>query len=283
MTATPTSQTSPATRTDLDRVSTLGRADARPTAYPPIGFGRLVRVELRKMFDTRSGLWLLASIGILSALATTAVILFAPDRSITYSTFATAIGIPMSVLLPVIAILSVTSEWSQRTGLTTFTLVPRRGRVIGAKLVGSVLVGVASMALALGIGALGNLLGSAITGAPTTWDIAASDLGTVVLANVLGMLVGFTLGVLIRSSAGAIVGYFVYSFVLPTLTSLLAATQEWFVHLRRWVDFQANQNALYDGSTMHAADWGYLAFTGLIWLVLPLAVGLWRMRRSEVK
>ena len=38
----------------------------------------------------------------------------------------------------------------------------------------------------------------------------------------LGLLVGFMLGVLIRSSAGAIVAYFVYSFVLPTLSALLA-------------------------------------------------------------
>ena len=39
----------------------------------------------------------------------------------------------MTIILPMIAILSVTSEWSQRSGLTTFTLVPHRGRVILAK------------------------------------------------------------------------------------------------------------------------------------------------------
>ena len=80
-----------------------------------------------------SGFWLMASIVITSLLATGAVILFAPDDELTYSTFATAIGFPMAVILPMIAILSVTSEWSQRSGLTTFTLVPHRGRVIGAK------------------------------------------------------------------------------------------------------------------------------------------------------
>jgi hypothetical protein len=32
---------------------------------------------------------------------------------------------PMSVILPIIAVLSVTAEWSQRSGLATFTLVPR--------------------------------------------------------------------------------------------------------------------------------------------------------------
>ena len=84
----------------------------------------MIGVELRKMFDTRSGFWLLASIGIASVLATGAVILFAPDDAQNYDTFASAIGFPMAVILPMIAILAVTSEWSQRTGLTTFTLVP---------------------------------------------------------------------------------------------------------------------------------------------------------------
>ncbi len=48
------------------------------------------------------------------------------------------------------------------------------------------------------------------------------------LANVLGMLMGFMLGVLFRSSAAAIVGYFVYSLVLPVALGALAAFQEWF-------------------------------------------------------
>ena len=52
-------------------------------------------VELRKMFDTRAGFWLTASIGITALLATTATILFAPDDELRYSTFATAIGFPM--------------------------------------------------------------------------------------------------------------------------------------------------------------------------------------------
>ena len=56
------------------------------------------------MFNTRSGFWMLISIGLLSVLATCAVIIFAPDDEVTYESFATAIGFPMSVILPMIAI-----------------------------------------------------------------------------------------------------------------------------------------------------------------------------------
>lgn len=252
------------------------------TGFAPIPLSRVVSVELRKMFDTRTGFWLLCSIGILAVLATGAVILFAPDADLDYETFASAIGIPMAVLLPVIAILSVTSEWSQRTGLTTFTFVARRGRVITAKMICAVGVGVVSMLVAAGIGALGNLLGSAITGRDAVWNVSLVELALIILANVLGLLVGFMLGVLLRSSAAAIVAYFVYSFVLTGLSALLAASQAWFADLQPWVDFNFAQGALFEGS-VSAEQWAQVGVSGLVWLVVPLAVGLRIVLRSEVK
>jgi len=63
-----------------------------------------VTTELRKMFDTRAGFWLMASIGIMAVLATSVVALFAPDQEMTYGSFASAIGIPTTIVLPLIAI-----------------------------------------------------------------------------------------------------------------------------------------------------------------------------------
>ena len=54
--------------------------------------------------------------------------------------FALAIT-PASILLPIIGILLVTSEWSQRTALITFTLVPKRMRVMSAKIAAGVVLG----------------------------------------------------------------------------------------------------------------------------------------------
>ena len=255
---------------------------SRPTPAP-IPMSRIIGVELRKSFDTRSGFWMLASVGILAVLATGATILFAPDDAITYDTFGAAIGIPMAIILPMIAILSVTSEWSQRTGLTSFTLVPHRGRIIRAKLTVALGVGVVSMLLAFGIGALGNLLGAAIVGVDPVWNIGLGDFAGLVFFQVLNMLIGFMLGVLFRNSAGAIVGYFVYGFVLGTITAVLAATQEWFEKAQPWVDFNFSQGYLTEASSMTGENWAQLGVTGLFWLVIPLAVGLWAVFRSEVK
>ena len=252
------------------------------TVPSPVPMSRVTAVELRKMFDTRSGFWLMSSIVIAALVATGAVIAFAPDSELTYSTFATAIGFPMAVILPMIAILSVTSEWSQRSGLTTFTMIPHRSRVISAKAISSVAVGVVSIPLAFAIGAVGNLVGTAITGTNLVWDVTLSDGLYIVLGNVLGLLVGFMLGVLIRNSAGAIVAYFVYSLLLPTVFGLLAASQEWFHTLQPWVDFNFAQGALFNGG-MTGEQWAHLGTASALWLVLPLAAGLALVMRSEVK
>ena len=243
---------------------------------------RLVGVELRKMFDTRSGFWLITGGAILAAVATVAIVLFASDDDLAYGAFAAAIGMPLSVLLPMTAILAVTSEWSQRTGLATFTLVPHRGRVIRVKLAATLLVGAASIVLAFAIGALGNVIGSQIAGIPMTWDMSAGHVATIFVANGLGMLAGFTLGVLIRNSPGAIVAYFVYALVLPAALGALASAQPWFRDLQGWVDFQFASTRLYD-EHVAGQDWAHLGTSGLIWLVVPLAIGLRLVVRSEVK
>ena len=243
---------------------------------------RITSTELRKMFDTRSGFWLLASIAILALLATSAVILWAPDNELSYRTFTAAIGVPMSLVLPIIAILSVTGEWSQRSGLTTFTLVPGRGRVIAAKAIACVGVALVTIPFAFAIGALGNVVGTAVAGVDPVWDLTVTNLLTIALANVLGLLVGFMLGVLVRGSAGALAAYFVYAFLLPTLSLILATSQDWFRELQPWMDFDNAQAALIEGA-VSAQQWTHLAVTGTIWLVVPLMVGLGLVVRAEVK
>ena len=250
--------------------------------HDEIPLSRIVRVELRKMFDTRSGFWLLASIVIAGLLATIATIAFAPDDQLTYYTFAKAIGFPMTVVLPIIAILAITGEWSQRTGLTTFTLVPHRSRVIRAKTISSVSVAVASMLFAFVLGAVGNVVGSTIAGTPQVWDVSVAQGVNIVLGNLLCLLTGTMLGMLIRSSPGALVVYFVYALLLPTVSGLLAASQEWFRDLQPWVDLNFAQAALFEGS-LTGEQWANVVVATAIWLVLPGIAGLRLVMRSEVK
>jgi ABC-type transport system involved in multi-copper enzyme maturation permease subunit len=261
-------------------------ADVRAprTTTNPIPLTRITAVELRKMFDTRSGFWLIASIAITSLLAAGGVILWAPDGNLTYSTFATAIRFPVVIILPLIAILAVTSEWSQRTGLTTFTLVPHRSRIVTAKAISSVAIAIAAMVLAFAVGALGNLVGAAIRGSALVWDVSVTQCLYYVLGMVLSLLIGFMLGVLVRASTGAIVAYFILTFLVPTLFGLLAESQQWFHDLQPWVDIQFAQAGLFVfAQALTSQEWAHIAVTGVTWLLVPLLIGLRLVMRSEVK
>jgi hypothetical protein len=272
--------------TTIPAPATAVAATRRPArATPPrrIPLARIVAVELRKSFDTRSGLALLASIGAAALLTTGAVIAWAPETEFTYSRFTLAIGLPMSVILPIIAVLSVTAEWSQRSGLATFTLVPHRGRVLLAKAIAAVLVAVASTLLAFAVGALGNVVGTAMTGTATVWDVDAVDVGYFALGNTLLLLVGFTLGALIRTSPGAIVAYMIYAFVVPGLLAFLAFNQAWFRDARPWVDPKYNQDLLLQGGGLTGEQWTHLAVTSIVWVAVPLLIAMLNLTRTEVK
>ena len=261
---------------------TTDQVRVRRTPIPHVSLTRVVRVELRKMFDTRAGFWLIASIGITGLIATVATIAFAPDADLTYYTFAKAIGFPITVILPMVALLSITSEWSQRTGLTTFTHVPNRGRVVAAKTISSIAVAIASMVFAFAIGAVGIVVGSQFAGTSMVWDVTPAHALTIVLGNLTCLLTGTMLGMLIRNSAAGLVTYFVITLLVPTVSGLLAASQQWFADLQPWVDLNYAQGFLFEG--MHTgAQWAHVVTTVALWIVLPGILGLRMVLRSEVK
>lgn len=66
------------------------------------------------------------------------------------------------------------------------------------------------------------------------------------------------------------------------MSLLLAASQDWFRDLQPWVDFIFAQGPLLDGA-LTAQQWAHLGVTGVIWLVIPLTVGLGFVMSAEVK
>ena len=85
-------------------------------------------------------------------------LIYADDADQTFRNFFVPSLLPVSVLLPVLGILSITSEWSQRTALTTYALVPRRERVVTAKLVAVMVAALASVLASLASPPLGTLV-----------------------------------------------------------------------------------------------------------------------------
>jgi ABC-type transport system involved in multi-copper enzyme maturation permease subunit len=251
---------------------------------PRVPFGRLVRVELRKLADTRAGRWLLISIVALTLLVLIIQMAVVLGNGLHPSlvSFLQGMNTPMGILLPVLGVLSITSEWSQRTAMVTFTLEPSRMRVVLAKMVSLLIVAVLAWAIGMVLGVLANVLYGAFSGHTVVWGSAGKLLFLYLVNYVISMASGFALGALFLNSPAGIVVYFVYSFVLPIPFAIGAALMNWFDHVRPWIDFGFAQQPLVDG-TMSGTEWAHLLTSGLIWLGLPLAVGLWRIRRTEVK
>jgi ABC-2 type transport system permease protein len=248
-------------------------------------FSRLVRTELRKTWDTRAGFWLLLATAVLTGavMVIQLAVVVVQDLVVTYNDFLTSTNFSIALLLPVIGILLLTSEWSQRTAMVTFSLEPHRGRIVLAKVVVGLLLGLAAVVVALGLAAVCNLLLNAMSDLGGGWDLSVEQTAYFVLLQEIGMLTGFAFAALLLNSPAAIVLYMVYSFVLPGIFEIAASLIGWFEDLRPWIDFAQAQAPLFDGTGMEGKDWAYFAVSGVLWLVLPLAIGVWRVLRAEVK
>jgi ABC-type transport system involved in multi-copper enzyme maturation permease subunit len=266
MTATAHPLPATATATEPRRVGT----DIR------IPLSRLVRVELRKMADTRSGTWLLAGLGAITLAIVVIYYVTADQSERTFLHFMSATLGPQGFLLPVLGILLITSEWSQRTGLVSFTLVPLRGRVLTAKVLAGLLAGLAAIVLSVALAALATVVG----GAPHGFThFGLDELGKFAILQVTGILQGLAFGLLFLSSAPAIVSYFVF----PTALNILGTLWTPLHDVQPWVDLWASQAPLFTAENLGAEQWAQIATSNLIWVVLPFVVGLVRVLRAEVK
>ncbi len=248
-----------------------------------VPFGRLVSVETRKSFDTRAGRWLTISIVGLVLLVTGIGVFAFPEDAQDYVDMLGLTGGVLGYFLPILMIMLVTSEWSQRTGLNTFTLEPRRTRVIGAKITAGLGLAVVVLALGAAIAAVGVAL-SPVNGGEAVWNLGYNEVQNFLLTSLIGVLVGFALAMLLRSSPAAIVAYFVYTFILPGVAGALSALIDGFDKVAPWVEFNTAQSPLFTGDYRATGEeWAQIAVSGVIWLVIPFTLGLWRLVKAEVK
>src|SRR4051794_39564136 len=252
---------------------TQRRVDASGVHQPP-GFGRLVAVELRKMVNTRAGFWLQAATVAVTVIAVIVrcVVGDAADHS-----FAAIIKVavtPAAVLLPVAGILLVTSEWSQRTGMITFALVPVRSRVLATKVIASLVLALALLVISVAVAAAGLLVAS--PGVEGTWADAAPLIGQSAVYLTAGMITGVAFGMVLLSSAPAIVAL----SALPIAWSGVASLS-FFADAAPWLDTRLALAPLHE-EVLSATQWAQAGTALALWMLLPLLIGIWRITRQEV-
>jgi ABC-2 type transport system permease protein len=239
------------------------------------GFGRLTTVELRKMVDTRSGFWLPVGVVLITMLTVIISALVRGGHSATLDHLFRNATMPGSFLLPVLGVLLVCGEWSQRTTLTTFTLVPNRGRVLAAKIAASMLFAFGAFLVCILCSVVfGELLSNAPGG--------AGGYSLVVLAQgllflVLSMVIGIAFGAAILVSAPAIVAY----LLLPTIWGALAGGIHALATLNNWLSIGQTLGML-PQHALSGKEWAQVATTVALWLVIPLLIGWYRFRTRDV-
>ncbi|TMQ91122.1 ABC transporter permease [Actinomadura soli] len=129
-------------------------------------------------------------------------------------------GWAAALCLAVLGVLSVTSEYRSGMIRTTLTVVPRRGRVLAAK---AAVVGTVALVAGEAV-SIGSFLGTRLVvgdrpfpdqGASIAHDLP--DFAIVGASVAVFALLGMSLGVLLRSTAGALVSVVFLWHVLPLL------------------------------------------------------------------
>ena len=180
----------------------------RPSANQAPSLTRLTGVELRKMSDTRAGWWLELSVLTIMVITVTATCAAGHPQQRTFQHILSNALIPAAILLPVVGMLLITSEWSQRTTLTTFTLVPRRSRVLVAKLLAATTISVIPFAFGVAISAAGAAVSP--SGVHGAWTLHGAVLAQGLIYLVTNMMIGVAFGTALFASAPAIVAYFAF-------------------------------------------------------------------------
>jgi ABC-2 type transport system permease protein len=187
------------------------------------------------------------------------------------------------LVLMVLGVMTITSEYSTGMIRTSLTSMPRRGVVFAAKLIDFTVVGVvvslitAFIAFFLGQALMSSTGHSATLSQP---NVLRAIIG-VALYVVLIALIGYGFGAIIRHTAGAIASVVGLAFVLPLVTQALP--QDWINDITRWLPSTAadailSTNAASAGGNEFSA-WTQLAVTaGYAAILLIIGALLFRKR-----
>jgi len=245
----------------------------------PIPFGRLVSVEIRKMADTRAGIWLLG-LTVLVTAAFMIIFFFVADSD--ERIFGNFIGIaatPQGFVLPVLGILLITSEWGQRTAMVTFALEPSRSKVIAAKVAAAIVFGLGAFVAAIILAGIGTLIGGAEGGFD---DLKLTTFLLFLGLQILSLLQGLAYGLIFLNTPAAIVTFFVLPIASSIIFSVVPALQD----SAPWVDLGTAQQPLFEagaGADLTGEQLAQLGTTALIWIIVPFLIGLVRVMRAELK
>lgn len=228
----------------------------------------LVRSEIRKL-TTVVTTWVLTGVGMLLVLLTAAIFTFtgeAFDGSDAHIALAVDQVGANSIIVLVVGLLLMTTEFRHGTVGRTLQITPARLQVIGAKLLAGGLYGLAFMVAGLVV-VVGVLIVAALVGS-TGIALGSDTLGAVwqgAAGLVLTALLGVAVGALIRSQVVALTLMLVWVFIVESLVGVAAPS------VGKWLPFSALDAVFATDPSGQAAQAGLQRLDPALGLVMFLA------------
>jgi ABC-2 type transport system permease protein len=239
------------------------------------GFVRLSLVELRRAVDTRGPRW---AFGI-AAVVGVGLGFVRGRPAPQFVDFVGVAGLMLPLLMGLLAVMTFTADWSNRSALVTFALVPQRNRLLVARYVVVLVLAFATLVsihvlaaivyLVARPGAAGTILTGAV-GAQFGSMAAMTLAATLTAVAVAGLILRTTIAVLVAAFA---------PFALALTIVFLPAWTAWF-----------DPYAFATWLTAPHARWltvdetigvGPALSSFLVWTAAPLALGHLRQLRAE--
>lgn len=228
----------------------------------------LVAAEVRKLTSVRST-WILTAIGwLLVAIGVLPIVLGAFGPSFTGSSRQVADAVAAtggnSVIVLVVGLLAMTTEFRHGTVGRTLQITPSRTRVLVAKLVAGSIYAVAFFGGALVVVLVVLLIGAGVQGTGLAFGSEAFEVGwQALVAAVLTALLGVGFGALVRAQVVAIVVALVWIFIVENLFAALLP------EVGRWLPFQA-LNGLFipDAALAQMPDGAFVPLAGFTALLV---------------
>ena len=159
--------------------------------------------------------------------------------------------------------------------MITFALVPVRSRVLGAKLVASLLLAAAMLAIAVAVVAAGVLVSS--PGVDGTWSDAAPLIGQSAV-YLDGRDAHWRR---VRRGPARLRARHRRRCSRCRSRGRAVASLSFFADVAPWLDTRLSLGPM-PQEVMSATQWAHAGTSLAIWMLLPLLLGTWRITRREV-
>lgn len=229
----------------------------------------------------RANRWFLALLAVAAIAAATGFYVYfmlttSGAAPLTWAQLGRVIVDPLMTLLGCFLVTLTTSEWTNRSIMTTFTLTPRRGWVLSAQLIVALTYALALWVLCLGLGALVAGLLSPRENVNISWSVTAWDVVGPLLPNLGLAISAFLLGIAVMNGSAAIVIWMMGQAFLNALLNFNGVISD----IAQWLNLKVALNAIIADPDA-ATNWGKAATSAVVWLGIPAVIGIWRTLHRE--